>query len=76
MLRSTLAGHTGVPGALLDFTLGAFGKPTLTDPAGGGNAGRVGFGAGIGVPCGAAAISEPTIVPCASQSLRPSPPVM
>lgn len=34
MLRSTLAGHTGVPGALLDFTLGAFGKPTLTDPAG------------------------------------------
>jgi 4'-phosphopantetheinyl transferase len=33
-LRSTLAQRTGLPGALLDFTLGAFGKPVLVEPAG------------------------------------------
>lgn len=33
-LRSTLAQQTGIPGALLDFTLGAFGKPVLIEPAG------------------------------------------
>ena len=33
-LRSTLAQQTGIPGALLDFTLGAFGKPVLVEPAG------------------------------------------
>lgn len=33
-LRSTLAQQTGIPGALLDFTLGAFGKPLLIEPVG------------------------------------------
>ncbi|MDM0068841.1 4'-phosphopantetheinyl transferase superfamily protein [Variovorax sp. J31P207] len=33
-LRSTLAQQTGIPGALLDFTLGAFGKPVLIEPTG------------------------------------------
>ena len=32
-LRSTLSQQTGIPGALLEFTLGAFGKPALTEPA-------------------------------------------
>ena len=45
-------------------------------PAGGGNAGALGIGAGIGVPCGAAPITDATMVPCASQSVRPSPPMM
>ena len=33
-LRSTLSAHTGIAGAFLDFTHGAFGKPTLIEPAG------------------------------------------
>ena len=31
-LRSTLSASTGIPGAFLDFTLGANGKPALVDP--------------------------------------------
>ncbi|CAM3470656.1 hypothetical protein MYCO108962_21635 [Mycobacterium colombiense] len=46
-------------------------------PAGGGNAGVAGIGRGIGrIPCGAAPMIEATIVPCASQSDRPSSPMM
>ena len=41
-----------------------------------GNAGLAGIGAGCGMPCGAAAITEATTVPWASQSDSPSPPVM
>jgi 4'-phosphopantetheinyl transferase len=33
-LRGTLSAKTGVPGAFLDFTVGAFGKPMLVEPAG------------------------------------------
>ena len=46
-------------------------------PAGGGKAGVAGIGRGIGkIPCGAAPMIELTIVPCASQSDRPSSPMM
>lgn len=33
-LRETLGAATGLPAALLDFRLGAFGKPALVEPAG------------------------------------------
>jgi 4'-phosphopantetheinyl transferase len=33
-LRCALAAHTGIPGAFLDFTQGAFGKPRLVEPVG------------------------------------------
>src|SRR5580693_5069039 len=45
-------------------------------PAGGGKVRAPGIGAGIGVPCGAAPITDATMVPCASQSVSPSPPMM
>ncbi|RZL94309.1 MAG: 4'-phosphopantetheinyl transferase superfamily protein [Variovorax sp.] len=32
-LRSLLSDRTGVPGSLLDFRIGAFGKPALVEPA-------------------------------------------
>ena len=43
---------------------------------GGGGTGFAGMGGGIGMPCGAAVISDATMVPWASQSDSPSPPVM
>lgn len=33
-LRGALSAHTGIPGAFLDFSHGAFGKPRLVDPVG------------------------------------------
>src|SRR6185312_14639168 len=45
-------------------------------PVGGGNAGVLGIRAGTGMPCGAAPITEATMVPWASQSVRPSPAVI
>lgn len=33
-LRSVLSAQTGIPGAFLDFSVGAFGKPALVEPAG------------------------------------------
>ncbi len=50
---------------------------TAGGPAGGGNAGVAGMGRGIGkIPCGAAPMIELTTVPWASQSDRPSSPMM
>jgi nuclear receptor co-repressor 1 len=46
-------------------------------PVGGGTAAVEGIGRGIGkIPCGAAPMIEPTTVPWASQSDRPSSPMM
>jgi 4'-phosphopantetheinyl transferase len=33
-LRGVLSSQTGIPGAFLDFSIGAFGKPALVEPAG------------------------------------------
>jgi 4'-phosphopantetheinyl transferase len=33
-LRALLCAHTGIPGAFLEFRLGAFGKPALVEPVG------------------------------------------
>ncbi|CAG6935999.1 hypothetical protein PICSAR106_04446 [Mycobacterium avium subsp. paratuberculosis] len=52
-------------------------NPRLPVVPGGGNAGVAGIGRGIGrIPCGAAPMMELTMVPWASQSDRPSSPMM
>ncbi len=56
---------------------GAGAAVTGGGPAGGGNAAVAGMALGIGkIPSGAAAMIELTTVPCASQSDRPSSPMM
>lgn len=58
-------------------TGGAGAAVTGGGPAGGGNAAVAGMALGIGkIPSGAAAMIELTTVPCASQSDRPSSPMM
>ncbi|OBH79666.1 hypothetical protein A5682_17055 [Mycobacterium mantenii] len=67
-----------VPVTVANNRSGGGGAPTTGGgPAGGGNAGVAGIGRGIGrIPWGAAPMIELTIVPWASQSDRPSSPMM
>ncbi len=82
-------GHGGVGGPGIAGAAGTAGLPggngangrrravTGGGPAGGGNAAVAGMALGIGkIPSGAAAMIELTTVPCASQSDRPSSPMM
>lgn len=74
-----VTGGGGAGGAIGGGTsTGGGGAPaTGGGPAGGGNAGVAGMGRGIGkIPCGAAPMIELTMVPWASQSIRPSSPMM
>lgn len=66
-LRALLSLHTGIPGALLDFTPGAFGKPALAEPAG------VRFNLSHSQAVGLIAISDEAEIGVDIELMRPMP---